>query len=96
MGAPNFIYTFFLATSKHSKILEGYPYTLRCSFQYYIRIQELECYSFLLLYLSSCYLPTHNCNDYKTREFYSEVTIKDQLFKYTFTRNENLQVGIYN
>ena len=53
-------------------------------------------YLVFLFAFSSCYQTTRNCADYKTGEFYSEVTIKDQLFQSTFSRSEILQVEIYN
>jgi hypothetical protein len=53
-------------------------------------------YLVFLFAFFSCYQITRNCKDYKTGEYYSEVTINDQLFKSTFTRSENLQVEIYN
>ena len=51
---------------------------------------------FLLILLTSCYEPTRNCSDYKTGEFYSEVTINNELFKSRFKRDENIQVEVYN
>ncbi|OEK08552.1 DNA topoisomerase IV [Flavivirga aquatica] len=44
----------------------------------------------------NCYEITRNCKDYKTGNFYSEVTINDQLFKTTFKRSEKLQIETYN
>ncbi|WP_194768749.1 DNA topoisomerase IV [Tamlana sp. I1] len=52
---------------------------------------------FLLLFvLFSCYEKSRDCKHYKTGEFYSEVTINNQLFKSTFKRDENIQVETYN
>ncbi|NNC49067.1 MAG: DNA topoisomerase IV [Flaviramulus sp.] len=53
-------------------------------------------YLVLLFILFGCYETTRNCKDYKVGEFYSEVSINNQLFKSTFKRSENLQVEIYN
>ena len=44
----------------------------------------------------SCYQTTRNCKDYKTGEFYSEVTIDGVLYKSTFKRTKDLQVEVYN
>jgi len=49
-----------------------------------------------LIILTSCYQTTRNCSDYKTGEFYSEVTIDGKLFKSKFKRDETTQVEIYN
>lgn len=50
----------------------------------------------LMLSLASCYTNERHCKDYRTGEFYSEVTIDGVLYKSTFTRTENLQVEIYD
>ncbi|WNH10222.1 DNA topoisomerase IV [Thalassobellus suaedae] len=49
-----------------------------------------------LILLTSCYETTRNCSDYKTGEFYSEVTINGELFKSKFKRDNDIQVEIYN
>lgn len=53
-------------------------------------------YVFLFLSLFSCYETTRNCSDYKTGEFYSEVTINGKLYKSKFKRTNNFQVETYN
>ncbi|ULC58293.1 DNA topoisomerase IV [Flaviramulus sp. BrNp1-15] len=53
-------------------------------------------YLLSLFILFGCYQTTRNCKDYKTGEFYSEVTIDGVLYKSTFKRTENLQVEVYN
>lgn len=50
----------------------------------------------LMLSLASCYTAERQCKDYRTGEFYSEVTIDGVLYKSIFTRTENLQVEIYD
>lgn len=50
----------------------------------------------LMLSLASCYTTERHCKEYRTGEFYSEVTIDGVLYKSTFTRTENLQVEIYD
>src|SRR5690606_38689596 len=49
-----------------------------------------------LLFLSSCYTHERNCKDFKTGDFYSEVTINGQLFKSTFSRTDALQIETYD
>lgn len=51
-------------------------------------------FSFLLL--TNCYEKERNCSDYKTGEFYSEVTIGNKTYKSHFKRNEIIQVETYN
>jgi hypothetical protein len=53
-------------------------------------------YLLALFLFFSCYQTTRNCKDFKIGEFYSEVTINDELFKSRFQRNEKLQVEVYN
>lgn len=53
-------------------------------------------YVFLFFSLISCYQTTRKCGDYKTGEFYSEVTINDKLYKSRFKRDETLQIETYN
>ena len=48
------------------------------------------------LCLFNCYESARNCKDYKTGEFYSEVTIDNEVFKSTFKRNKDLQIETYN
>ncbi len=50
----------------------------------------------LLLSLFSCYETARDCKDYKTGEFYSEVSINDELFRSTFIRTKKLQIETYN
>ena len=52
----------------------------------------------LILFLSffNCYQTTRNCKDFKTGEFYSEVTLNGKLYKSKFIRTKDLQVEIYN
>ncbi|WP_338358920.1 DNA topoisomerase IV [Yeosuana marina] len=50
---------------------------------------------FLLLIVLSCYQTQRNCKDFKTGNFYSEVTIKGVLYKSTFTRTDTTQVEYY-
>lgn len=54
----------------------------------------LICLSLLLF--ASCYEKERNCKDFKTGEFYSEVTINDVLYKSKFKRNSAIQVETYN
>ncbi|WP_339916528.1 DNA topoisomerase IV [Yeosuana marina] len=49
----------------------------------------------LLLIVLSCYQTQRNCKDFKTGNFYSEVTIKGVLYKSTFTRTNKTQVEYY-
>lgn len=53
---------------------------------------------YVLLFVSffSCYETTRNCTDFKTGEFYSEVTIDGFLFTSTFKRTDTLQIEVYN
>ncbi|MBP0902493.1 DNA topoisomerase IV [Mariniflexile gromovii] len=53
-------------------------------------------YLLILFSLFSCYETTRNCTDFKTGEFYSEVTIDGELFKSKFKRTETLQIETYN
>lgn len=53
-------------------------------------------YLLVLLTFFSCYETQRHCADYKTGEFYSEVTIDGELFKSKFKRTEALQIEIYN
>ena len=54
-------------------------------------------YSFFLLILcSSCYEKVRDCKDYKTGNFYSEVTISGTLYTSTFNRTNELQIETYN
>jgi len=43
----------------------------------------------------SCYKVERNCKDFKTGQFYSEVTIGDVIYKSTFTRTDSLQIETY-
>lgn len=49
-----------------------------------------------LLCFFSCYTNERNCKDFKTGNFYSEVTINGQLYKSTFSRTDALQIETYN
>jgi hypothetical protein len=49
-----------------------------------------------LLFFFSCYTNERNCKDFKTGNFYSEVTINGQLYKSTFSRTNALQIETYN
>lgn len=53
-------------------------------------------YALFFLSLFGCYETTRNCKDYKTGEFYSEVTINGEMFKSEFKRTEHLQIETYN
>ncbi|CAH8285573.1 hypothetical protein EV196_10638 [Mariniflexile fucanivorans] len=53
-------------------------------------------YLLVLLTFFSCYETQRRCTDYKTGEFYSEVTIDGELFKSKFKRTESLQIEVYN
>ena len=53
-------------------------------------------YILLLLSLFSCYEKSRNCTDYKTGEFYSEVTIDGKLNKSKFIRTDTLQIETYD
>ena len=48
------------------------------------------------LSITSCYETARHCKDYKTGEFYSEVSINGELFKSHFKRTQNLQIEAYN
>ncbi|WP_298238307.1 DNA topoisomerase IV [uncultured Algibacter sp.] len=50
----------------------------------------------LAISLTSCYQIERNCKDYRTGEFYSEVTIENKVYKSTFKRTESIQVELYN
>lgn len=50
----------------------------------------------LMLCFFSCYNSERHCKDFKTGDFYSEVTIDGKLYKSTFSRTDTLQVEIYN
>jgi len=50
----------------------------------------------LMLSFCSCYTIERHCKDFKTGDFYSEVTIDGILYKSTFSRTHDLQVEIYN
>lgn len=50
----------------------------------------------LMLCFISCYTSERNCKDYKTGDFYSEVTIDGKVYKSSFSRTEILQVETYN
>ncbi len=52
------------------------------------------CLSFISL--TSCYQIERNCKDFKTGKFYSEVTIKDVVYKSEFKRSNTIQVEYYN
>lgn len=49
-----------------------------------------------LLSLLNCYESSRNCADFKTGEFYSEITINNKTFKSHFTRSKSIQVETYN
>ena len=53
-------------------------------------------YILFLLSLFGCYETSRNCKDFKTGEFYSEVTIDGILYKSKFNRSESLQIENYN
>ncbi|MCB4808548.1 DNA topoisomerase IV [Tamlana sp. 62-3] len=53
-------------------------------------------YLILCVLVFSCYSTTRNCSDFKTGNFYSEVSINGKLYKSTFYRNEHVQVETYN
>jgi len=53
-------------------------------------------YLLLLFSLFSCYETSRNCTDYRTGNYYSEVTINGALFKSNFKRTETLQIEVYN
>jgi len=44
----------------------------------------------------SCYQSERNCTDFKTGEFYSEVTINGVLYKSSFVRTNDKQIETYN
>ncbi|MBD0831929.1 DNA topoisomerase IV [Aestuariibaculum sediminum] len=54
------------------------------------------CYAFLLLSMFSCFQTTRNCSDYRTGEFYSEVTIDGETYTSKFKRTDKLQIETYN
>ena len=49
-----------------------------------------------LLLLQSCYNIERNCNDFKTGNFESEITIDGTLYKSTFSRTPKLQIEEFN
>ncbi|MFH4965316.1 DNA topoisomerase IV [Gaetbulibacter sp. M235] len=52
--------------------------------------------SLIIFTLLSCYQSERNCTNFKTGEFYSEVTIDGVLYKSTFKRTDNKQIETYN
>lgn len=50
----------------------------------------------LVISLASCYQIERNCKDFRTGEFYSEVTIENEAYKSRFKRTESIQVESYN
>jgi len=50
----------------------------------------------LVFSLFSCYETPRDCKDYKTGEFYSEVSINNVMYKSTFKRTEDLQIEAYD
>ena len=50
----------------------------------------------LLLLCTSCYEKARNCSDYKTGNFYSEVTISGKLYTSNFSRFNDLQIETYD
>ncbi|WP_028282068.1 hypothetical protein [Olleya marilimosa] len=52
-------------------------------------------YLIILTSFFSCYKVERNCKDFKTGQFYSEVTIGDVIYKSTFTRTDSLQIETY-
>ena len=53
-------------------------------------------YLFVFISFFGCYNTARHCNDFKTGEFYSEVTIDGKLYKSKFNRTETLQIEVYN
>lgn len=53
-------------------------------------------YLIILTSFFSCYKVERNCKDFKTGQFYSEVTIGDVIYKSTFTRTDSLQIETYD
>jgi len=53
---------------------------------------------YVCIFLSclSCYKTERNCTDFRTGNFFSEVTINDKVFKSNFSRTESLQIERYN
>lgn len=49
-----------------------------------------------VLFFFGCYTNERNCKDFKTGDFYSEVSINGQLYKSTFSRTDVLQIETYN
>lgn len=54
----------------------------------------LICLSFL--FFTNCYEKERNCKNFKTGEFYSEVTINNVLYKSKFKRDNTIQIETYN
>ena len=50
----------------------------------------------LFFSLFNCFQSERNCKDYRTGEFYSEISISDVSYKSIFKRTEDLQIEIYN
>ena len=53
-------------------------------------------YLFVFIFFFGCYNTARNCKDFKTGEFYSEVTIDGKLYKSKFNRTEALQIEVYD
>lgn len=50
----------------------------------------------LSLLMTSCYQVERNCNDYKTGNFKSTITIDGKDYVSTFTRNDTLQTETFH
>jgi len=46
--------------------------------------------------ITSCHQSTRQCNDFKTGNFKSQVTINDKIYISNFLRTEQLQIEKYN
>jgi len=54
------------------------------------------CYLLICLTFLSCFdTIKRECTDFKTGQFYSEITIGDNTYKSSFSRTESLQIETY-
>ena len=58
-------------------------------------MQKYWCFLLLFGFLS-CYETEHNCTDFKTGTFYSEINIDGELYTSSFKRSKDLQIEEYN
>lgn len=56
---------------------------------------RLFCLLIICLSFTSCYKIERHCQDYKSGDFYSEVTINGKLYTSSFSRYNNLQIETF-